>query len=90
MMYTLLVEKEKSKAKDTATKENAEAKQGDAGDSTESIAFSAGNPRVEHITGVVHLYRDLSENASDEAAPSSQQVIPALCSAMAVAARKIA
>lgn len=24
------------------------------------IKFSAGNPRVEHITGVVHLYRDIS------------------------------
>ena len=25
----------------------------------DSIPFSAGNPRVEHITGVVHLYRDV-------------------------------
>lgn len=25
----------------------------------DSISFSAGNPRVEHITGVVHLYRDV-------------------------------
>jgi BRCA1-associated protein len=77
-MYTLLVKKSSSKAKAPSKKENAEAKQekgGDAGNSTESIAFSAGNPRVEHITGVVHLYRDLSENAVDEATtPSAQQV----------------
>jgi hypothetical protein len=25
----------------------------------DSITFSAGNPCVEHITGVVHLYRDV-------------------------------
>ena len=25
----------------------------------DSISFSAGNPRVEHITGVVHLFRQV-------------------------------
>lgn len=25
----------------------------------EAISFSAGNPRVEYLTGVVHLYRDM-------------------------------
>ena len=28
---------------------------------TEQLGFSAGNPRVEHVTGVVHLYRDIQE-----------------------------
>ena len=27
----------------------------------ETVAFSAGNPRVEHITGKVHLYRQVSK-----------------------------
>lgn len=27
----------------------------------ETVAFSAGNPRVEHITGKVHLYRHVSK-----------------------------
>lgn len=27
----------------------------------EAVAFSAGNPRVEHITGTVHLYRQVSK-----------------------------
>ena len=27
-----------------------------------SIEFTAGNPRVEHTTGVVHLYRPIPEN----------------------------
>lgn len=29
---------------------------------TEQLSFSAGNPRVEHITGIVHLYRDIKED----------------------------
>ena len=28
---------------------------------TETIQISAGNPRVEHITGLVHLYRQLGQ-----------------------------
>lgn len=35
----------------------------------ESVSFSAGNPRVEHITGIVHLYRHLTDEA--EAAEQS-------------------
>ncbi len=30
---------------------------------TETIQVSAGNPRVEHITGLVHLYRDLGDRS---------------------------
>lgn len=26
----------------------------------DAVAFSAGNPRVEHLTGKVHLYRQIS------------------------------
>lgn len=31
---------------------------------TETIQVSAGNPRVEHITGLIHLYRQLGERSS--------------------------
>ena len=45
------------------------------------MAFTAGNPRVEHITGVVHLYRDVpadgdaQPSASEAAAPSAQATL---------------
>lgn len=29
----------------------------------ESIAFSAGNPRVEHITGIVHLFKEVPQGS---------------------------
>lgn len=32
----------------------------------EQLCFSAGNPRVEHITGVVHLYRHIEEIRAGE------------------------
>lgn len=32
-----------------------------------SIEFTAGNPRVEHITGVVHLYRNVPTKEEAEA-----------------------
>ncbi len=44
----------------------------------DQVAFTAGNPRVEHITGVVHLYRDVPADSaaqpsgSDAAAPAAQ------------------
>lgn len=34
-------------------------------DESHEVAFTAGNPRVEHITGVVHLYRDSPSSAQD-------------------------
>jgi BRCA1-associated protein len=40
----------------------ADANASDAGD---QLGFSAGNPRVEHITGAVHLYRHLAEAEGD-------------------------
>ena len=39
----------------------------------DQVAVSAGNPRVEHVTGVVHLYRHIPADAAqpaDEAPPS--------------------
>jgi BRCA1-associated protein len=44
--------------------------------STNLLAFSAGNPRVEHITGIVHLYKSMaaSPSAADEASSSSSKV----------------
>ena len=39
---------------------------------TETIQVSAGNPRVEHITGLIHLYRELEHrNRALEGAKSS-------------------
>ncbi|GAX80832.1 hypothetical protein CEUSTIGMA_g8267.t1 [Chlamydomonas eustigma] len=40
--------------------------QNESEDDTCTIQFSAGNPRVEHITGVIHLYRqiDIKRNAN--------------------------
>ena len=32
---------------------------------SDSVGFSAGNPRVEHITGVVHLFRHIPPGAED-------------------------
>jgi hypothetical protein len=31
-----------------------------------SIPISAGNPRVEHVTGVVHLYKEIPTRAEIE------------------------
>jgi BRCA1-associated protein len=31
---------------------------------TEELSFSAGNPRVEHVTGTVHLYREMDDSCS--------------------------
>lgn len=38
-------------------------------DEVDQVSFSAGNPRVEHITGVVHLYRHIP--GPGEATPSA-------------------
>lgn len=34
--------------------------------SQDSIPVSAGNPRVEHAIGVVHLYRELEDEVDDQ------------------------
>jgi BRCA1-associated protein len=44
----------------------------------EQLAFSAGNPRVEHITGVVHLYRHLTDEGAGEAAAAAAAGAPPL------------
>ena len=42
---------------------------------TETIQVSAGNPRVEHITGLIHLYRELGDRSrAVEGAKSSHPV----------------
>ena len=45
-------------ARDLMQERAAEARAADGGRGfADEIGFSAGNPRVEHLTGVVHLYR---------------------------------
>lgn len=39
--------------------ERQDSKADQVDDQIDSIAFSAGNPRVEHITGVVHLFKEV-------------------------------
>ena len=41
-------------------------------DDVESVAFSAGNPRVEHITGLVHLFKEVPKG------PQALNPLPAL------------
>ena len=41
---------------------------------TETIQVSAGNPRVEHITGLIHLYRQLGQRNSAAGAHLAQDV----------------
>lgn len=61
---------------------------------SDSIAFSAGNPRVEHLTGAVHLYRDVAP--ADAAArpawtkPVRPWTYAARCSRMVSAAMQTA
>ncbi len=44
---------------------------------TESVEFTAGNPRVEHITGVVHLYREIPGiHHTGAAAPGGKPPLP--------------
>jgi hypothetical protein len=38
---------------------------------TECVEFSVGNPRVEHITGIVHLYKRNSTPYGSAAVPQS-------------------
>ena len=41
---------------------------------TETIQVSAGNPRVEHITGLIHLYRQLGQRNAAAGAHLAQDV----------------
>lgn len=45
-------------------------------DRIETLAFSAGNPRVEHITGIVHLYREVPANSQSLGPPPALPVKP--------------
>lgn len=59
MSYSLRIEardRQESAATDWIEDEPAAAL-GDDDAETSVLRFSAGNPRVEHVTGVVHLYR---------------------------------
>ena len=47
-------------------------------DESHEVAFTAGNPRVEHITGVVHLYRDSPSSAQDSLTGFPALLVPAL------------
>ena len=37
---------------------------------SDSIEFTAGNPRVEHVTGTVHLYRQIPESSQHDVLPA--------------------
>lgn len=37
----------------------------------DEVSFSAGNPRVEHLTGKVHLYRQVSSDPFSHQLPVS-------------------
>lgn len=62
-MYAIRVEQSSRKVSDLVPTENADGDGEyaevfrDVADDLDSVEFSAGNPRVEHITGVVHLYK---------------------------------
>ena len=62
-MYALKVEV--SRAASTSAQANPSGPtltpSSESADSTETIQVSAGNPRVEHINGVIHLYRQLGQ-----------------------------
>ena len=60
----------------------------DDDDGSTSVEFSAGNPRVQHITGLVHLYRPTPGPLINPAGPSqalqSTQTLPVrVCSSIA-------
>lgn len=45
----------------------------------DAVSFSAGNPRVEHVTGKVHLYRQVSSEPLNHQLPvsSAKQILEA-------------
>jgi BRCA1-associated protein len=58
--------KHKPSSPETAGTATAQVQQGEdtteLGSNVDLLNFSAGNPRVEHITGIVHLYRHLLDD----------------------------
>lgn len=45
--------------------------------SADGVPFSSGNPRVEHITGVVHLYRELAHEPRQPSTNTATSPAPA-------------
>lgn len=45
-------------------------------DEIDQVTFSAGNPRVEHITGVVHLYRHIPRVDEQQEQGPNQETQP--------------
>lgn len=43
----------------------------------DEVAFSVGNPRVEHLTGKVHLYRQVTSEPLSHQLPVSSAIIVA-------------
>ncbi len=67
-MYSLKVQGKADSVDNTADKlAEASIRQEDAQDASTSDAldFSAGNPRVEHVTGIIHLYRSIPKDREE-------------------------
>lgn len=64
-MYSLKVrrteEREKASAVNGGMNEKSDTCASGRTNVVDHLDFSAGNPRVEHVTGVVHLYRELED-----------------------------
>lgn len=64
-MYSLKVrrteEQEKTSATSATVDETSDTCASGRTSVVDQLDFSAGNPRVEHVTGVVHLYRELDD-----------------------------
>ncbi len=78
-MFALTVElqhREQGMAKELASDALVPPDPGQNGleDLQDTISVSAGNPRVEHTTGVVHLYRELDDEVIDHSTRSNLPV----------------
>lgn len=69
-MYAVKVKLQGSQPAEEATPDTASPSAHAAEERDDVISFSAGNPRVEHVTGVVHLFRHVP-NGPDAATPAS-------------------
>lgn len=80
MSYSLRIEardRQESAATDWIEDEPAAAL-GDDDAETSVLRFSAGNPRVEHVTGVVHLYRHFNSTVQVGGCVSRMQLFAAV------------
>jgi hypothetical protein len=59
-----------AKHSDGAAEEPEELLGAELPEGADSVEFSVGNPRVEHITGVVHLYREVQQGPGTAAGAS--------------------